>query len=166
MSCITAFLAKLRWLSTQFRGFLGNQWGLIQHVHIITVVVDAVSSFFHNINAGVPQGSVLAPTLLLLQINDLLCSSTNPIHSYADETTLHAGIMSNRAISMVKLERGGEATTASLSKDLGNIIAARKYHSPSNLLMLYKAQIRPSLEYCSHIWGVAAPITLSILDAV
>nr|CAH7767582.1 unnamed protein product [Callosobruchus chinensis] len=27
-------------------------------------------------------------------------------------------------------------------------------------------QIRPSLEYCSHIWGAAAPTTLSILDAV
>nr|CAH7739328.1 unnamed protein product [Callosobruchus chinensis] len=32
--------------------------------------------------------------------------------------------------------------------------------------MLYKAQVRPSLEYCSHIWGAAAPTTLSILDAV
>nr|CAH7757743.1 unnamed protein product [Callosobruchus chinensis] len=31
---------------------------------------------------------------------------------------------------------------------------------------LYKAQIRPSLEYCSRIWGAAAPTTLSILDAV
>nr|CAH7742067.1 unnamed protein product [Callosobruchus chinensis] len=29
---------------------------------------------------------------------------------------------------------------------------ARKYFSPSHLLTLYKAQIRPSLEYCSHIW--------------
>nr|CAH7712390.1 unnamed protein product [Callosobruchus chinensis] len=38
--------------------------------------------------------------------------------------------------------------------------------SPSNLLTLYKAQIRPSLEYCSYIWGAAAPTTLSILDAV
>nr|CAH7731225.1 unnamed protein product [Callosobruchus chinensis] len=36
----------------------------------------------------------------------------------------------------------------------------------NNLLTLYKAQIRPSLEYCSHIWGAAAPTTLSILDAV
>nr|CAH7743508.1 unnamed protein product [Callosobruchus chinensis] len=44
--------------------------------------------------------------------------------------------------------------------------AARKYLSPSNLLTLYKAQIRPSLEYCSHIWGAAASTTLSILDAV
>nr|CAH7760198.1 unnamed protein product [Callosobruchus chinensis] len=43
---------------------------------------------------------------------------------------------------------------------------ARKYFSPPNLLTLYKAQIRPSLEYCSHIWGAAAPTTLSILDAV
>nr|CAH7766561.1 unnamed protein product [Callosobruchus chinensis] len=41
-----------------------------------------------------------------------------------------------------------------------------KYFSPSNLLTLYKAQIRPSLEYYSHIWGAAAPTTLSILDAV
>nr|CAH7719711.1 unnamed protein product [Callosobruchus chinensis] len=25
--------------------------------------------------------------------------------------------------------------------------------------------MRPSLEYCSHIWGAAGPTTLSILDA-
>nr|CAH7750792.1 unnamed protein product [Callosobruchus chinensis] len=29
----------------------------------------------------------------------------------------------------------------------------------------YLFRIRPSLEYCSHIWGAAAPTTLSILDA-
>nr|CAH7760783.1 unnamed protein product [Callosobruchus chinensis] len=51
-------------------------------------------------------------------------------------------------------------------KKLGYLFRARKYFSPSNLLTLYKAQIRPSLEYCSHIWGAAAPTTLSILDAV
>nr|CAH7739359.1 unnamed protein product [Callosobruchus chinensis] len=45
-------------------------------------------------------------------------------------------------------------------------IRARTYFSPSNLLTLYKAQIRPSLEYCSQIWGDAAPTTSSILDAV
>nr|CAH7762924.1 unnamed protein product [Callosobruchus chinensis] len=51
-------------------------------------------------------------------------------------------------------------------KKLGYLFRARKYFSPSNLLTLYKAQIRPSLEYCSHIWGAAAPTTLSILNAV
>nr|CAH7738083.1 unnamed protein product [Callosobruchus chinensis] len=29
----------------------------------------------------------------------------------------------------------------------------------------YLFRIRPSLDYCSHIWGTAAPTTLSILDA-
>nr|CAH7719128.1 unnamed protein product [Callosobruchus chinensis] len=43
---------------------------------------------------------------------------------------------------------------------------ARKYFSPSNLLTLYKAQIKLSLECCSHIWGAAAPTTLPIFDAV
>nr|CAH7735215.1 unnamed protein product [Callosobruchus chinensis] len=35
-------------------------------------------------------------------------------------------------------------------------------------LSTYKVQIRPSLVYCSHIWGAAArtPTTLPILDAV
>nr|CAH7747256.1 unnamed protein product [Callosobruchus chinensis] len=51
-------------------------------------------------------------------------------------------------------------------KKLGYLFRARKYFSPSNLLTLYKAQIRPSLEYCSLIWGATAPTTLSILDAV
>nr|CAH7762037.1 unnamed protein product [Callosobruchus chinensis] len=72
---------------------------------------------------GVPQGSVLAPTLFLLHINDLLSSTTNPIHSFADDSTLHAGIMSNRPISVAELERRMLATAASLSKDLEAITA-------------------------------------------
>nr|CAH7727366.1 unnamed protein product [Callosobruchus chinensis] len=54
-------------------------------------------------------------------------------------------------------------------KKLGYPFRARKYYSPSNLLSLltlYKAQIRPGLEYCLHIWGAAAPTTLFILAAV
>nr|CAH7761614.1 unnamed protein product [Callosobruchus chinensis] len=46
------------------------------------------------------------------------------------------------------------------------VFKARKNFSPSNLLTLYEAQIRPRLEYCSNIWGAAASTTLSILDAV
>nr|CAH7737966.1 unnamed protein product [Callosobruchus chinensis] len=51
-------------------------------------------------------------------------------------------------------------------KKLGYLSTAKKYFSPSNLLTLYKAQIRPSLEYCSHTWGAATSTTLSLLDAV
>nr|CAH7744969.1 unnamed protein product [Callosobruchus chinensis] len=50
-------------------------------------------------------------------------------------------------------------------KKLGYLFRARKYFSPSNLLTLYKAQIRPILEYCSHIWRAASPTTLSIPHA-
>nr|CAH7762413.1 unnamed protein product [Callosobruchus chinensis] len=44
------------------------------------------------------------------------------------------------------------AIATAAGKKLGYLFRARKYFSPSNILTLYKAQIRPSLEYCSHIW--------------
>nr|CAH7744696.1 unnamed protein product [Callosobruchus chinensis] len=55
---------------------------------------------------------------------------------------------------------------AAAGKKLEYLSRARKYFSPSNFLTLYKAQIRPSLEYCSHIWGAASPTTLCLPDAV
>nr|CAH7740659.1 unnamed protein product [Callosobruchus chinensis] len=58
------------------------------------------------------------------------------------------------------------STATAVGKKLGYLFRARKYFSHSNLLTLYKAHIRPSLENCSHIWGAAAPTTLSILDVV
>nr|CAH7750651.1 unnamed protein product [Callosobruchus chinensis] len=51
-------------------------------------------------------------------------------------------------------------------KQLGYLFITRKSFSPSSLLTLFEAQIRPSLEYCSRIWGAAAPTTFFVLDAV
>ncbi len=54
----------------------------------ISAMVDGHCSSPKPINNGVPQGSVLSPTLFLLFIRDL--SVTNcPIHSFADDFTLH-----------------------------------------------------------------------------
>src|ERR1044072_6796737 len=56
----------------------------------ISAVVDGATSPSFPVKSGVPQGSVLSPTLFLLFINDLLSCSSNPIHSYADDSTLHS----------------------------------------------------------------------------
>ncbi len=69
----------------------------------IPPVVDGHCSSPKLINSGVPQGSVLSPTLFLLFINDL--SVTNcPIHSYADDSALHFSTSFDRTPTLQDLQ--------------------------------------------------------------
>ena len=61
--------------------FLSNRW--------LRVVLDGKSSQEYPANAGVPQGSILGPTLFLLYINDLPDVIYN-IAIYADDTNLYS----------------------------------------------------------------------------
>ena len=66
----------------QVRYFLSNRW--------LWVVLDGKSSQEYPVNAGVPQGSILGPTLFLLYINDLPDDVICNIAIYADDTTLYS----------------------------------------------------------------------------
>ena len=62
--------------------FLSKRW--------VQVVLDGNSSQEYPVNAGVPQGSILDPTLFLLYINDLPDDVICDIAIYANDTTLYS----------------------------------------------------------------------------
>ena len=56
----------------------------------LQVVLDGKSSQEYPVNAGIPQMSILPPTLFLLYINDLPDDVICNIAIYADDTTLYS----------------------------------------------------------------------------
>ena len=54
------------------------------------MVLNGKSSQEYQVNAGVPQGSILDPTLFLLYINDLPEDAICDIAIYDDDTTLYS----------------------------------------------------------------------------
>ena len=74
-------------------GISGQIFGLISSFlsnRQLRVVLDGKSSQEYPVNAGVPQGSILGPTLFLLYINDLRDDFICNIGIYADDTTLYS----------------------------------------------------------------------------
>jgi hypothetical protein len=208
----------------------------------ISVVVDGFSSQPRMITAGVPQGSVLSPTLFLLYINDLLAITRNSIQSFADDTTLHSSIQYKKRRTCSELNSDRQKVISSInddlekiyqwgninlvnfnctktqlctisrtkkpnpydiifngqilqnsnnlqilglnishklkwnehisgiaknaSKKLGCLNRCRKFFKSHQILQIYKAYIRPCIEYCSHIWGAASKSYLHLLDSI
>ena len=74
-------------------GISGQIFGLISSFlsnRRLRVVLHGKSSQEYPVNAGVPQGSILGPTLFLLYINDLPDDVICNIAIYADDTTLYS----------------------------------------------------------------------------
>ena len=54
------------------------------------MVLNEKSSQEYSVNAGVPQGSILGPTIFVLYINDLSDDVIGDIAIYADDTNLYS----------------------------------------------------------------------------
>ena len=74
-------------------GISGQIFGLISSFlsnRRLRVVLDGKSSQEYPVNVGVPQGSILGPTIFLLYINDLPDDVICNIAIYADDITLYS----------------------------------------------------------------------------
>ena len=77
---------KFYGISVQIFGFISS----FLSNRRLQVVLDGKSSQEYPVNARVPQGSILGPTLFLLYINDLPDDVICNIAIYADDTTLYS----------------------------------------------------------------------------
>ncbi|CAH1117430.1 unnamed protein product [Phaedon cochleariae] len=148
----------------------------------LQVVVDGVSSNSLVINAGVPQGSILATIVFLLHINDLAPIPVRQIRNErgrnVDNINMElATILEWGSNNLVDFNANktqacffsGKADLTVPNISLSGVTIPLKTSIPMlacQLLMIYKAQIRPVLEYCSDIHGAATKHTLKLLDSV
>jgi len=89
----------------------------------IQVLVDGFTSVLYLLNAGVPQGCVLSPTLFIIFINDLLMLTDNPIYSYADDSSLVASYSFQKTshVNPQSVATSRSFMTSSINVDLSKI---------------------------------------------
>ena len=72
--------------------FRSDIWTILSFLcnRCLQVVLEGNSAEKYPVNAGIPKGSILGPTLLLLYINDFPDDVICNIVIYADDTTLYS----------------------------------------------------------------------------
>ncbi len=120
----------------------------------ISAVVDGYCSKPKPVNSGVPQGSVLSPTLLILFINDLSITDC-PIHPYADDSTLHYSITFKSRPSQIELHHARLDAAERLTSDLSVISMPQK---PSFSFCLLDTTFQIPIPYSSTTHDCPPPL--------
>ena len=59
-----------------------------------------------------------------------------------------------------------ESTAKFVSMKVGSLFGVRHFLPPESILYIYKAAIRPCIEYCCHLWAGASAVCLYLLDRI
>ncbi|CAH2232763.1 jg15509 [Pararge aegeria aegeria] len=100
-----------------------------------------------------PQKKALSPRLPLSGVYPI------PIGDHIE--LLGVNISSN-----LNFDKCIESKAKVAAKKLGILNKVRRYFTPGQRLALYQAQVRTSMEYCSHLWGGSAKYQFEALDSV
>ena len=66
------------------------------------VIIEGAKSDISNVTSGVPQGSVLGPTLFLIYINDISDGLESTIRLFADDTIIYRCIESQNDVTILQ----------------------------------------------------------------
>ena len=64
------------------------------------------------------------------------------------------------------LSQNEHSVAKSAARKIGFLFRFKRFFTPLHFLTLYKAQIRPCLEYGSHLWKGASRYSLATLDTI
>ena len=91
-------------------GISGNLLKLLRDFLSYRIVLNGQHSSWDNVNAGVPQGSILGPLLFLIYINDLSNNLSSNCKLFADDTSLFS-VVNNIHTSATTLSEDLKAIT-------------------------------------------------------
>ena len=104
------------------------------------------------VNAGIPQCSVLSPTLSLLHINDMLENSS--IHCYADDSTVDAVYSSRASLSRENAEQCRNKLMSSIEASPDNVSS----WSEKNFVQFYPLKTHICLLTTKKIPFIVSPV--------